>query len=215
MGDRAVSALRFAVAAGLCVIVAGCEAYKIGNPFLPKAKILASADDPKTEVTISPPGRDQVWASKTQPETMKFTLRPFPGDITPGVRINSYTIDWFDINGSAIPGNSIPARTQGISVYLEKGSGATTGGAPVGGGANTAKTIEIPVVTNPVIGFGIQNGFIFDSTSDTYLVRTDGWSQYLSGRVTFSGRDDNGYPVDNVSAYFTLKFTTQSSGSVN
>ncbi len=214
MGDRAVFALQFAVAAGLSLFVGGCDAFKIGNPFLPKAKLLAGVEDSLTTVTIQNV-RGDFFDWKTEPEIMRFTVQPFPNDITPGVRINSYTVEWFDVNGSPILGSIIPSRTQGVSLYLERGKGAGAAGGTTTGSGDTSKVIEIPVVTNPVIDFGKQNGFTFDPTKNSYASRTDNWSQFLTGRVTFSGRDDNGYALDNVSAYFTLRFITNATPSAN
>lgn len=212
MGDRALLALQFAVAAGLSLVVGGCDAFKIGNPFLPKAKLLASVDDSLTTVTIQHV-RGDFFEWKADPEKMKFKVQPFPSDITPGVRINSYAVEWFDNNGSPILGSIIPSRTQGVSIYLERGKGSTAGGTGAAAGGDTSKTIEIPVITNPVVDFGKQNGFIFDPAKNTFAARTDNWSQFLTGKVTFSGRDDNGYALDNVQAYFTLRFITNATPS--
>lgn len=218
MGDRVACALRSAVAVGLSLVVGGCEAFKIGNPFLPKAKLLVTVEDALTTVTIQHV-RGDFFDWKTEPERVRFKLQPFPDDITPGVRINAYRIDWFDSNGSPILGSVIPARTQGVSLYLERGKGTTSGSGGGSGtgtaGGDTSKLIEIPVVTNPVVDFGKQNGFVFDPAKNTFLSRTDNWSQFLTGRVTFSGRDDNGYALDNVVGNFTLRFVTNATPSVN
>lgn len=191
-------------------LLGGCDALRIGNPFLPKANLLASADDATTTVKIEAnQGASGAFKFTVNPTTMKVSLRPFPGDITPGVRINAYSIDWFDMNASPISPNILPPRVQGVSVYLARGGG----GSSTGGRGDTNKQLEIPVVTNPLLDYGISNGFLFNPATQRFGVRTDNWSQYLTGRITFSGRDDNGYPVENLSTNFTLKFETTDTGT--
>ncbi|MBM3267846.1 MAG: hypothetical protein FJZ01_09380 [Candidatus Sericytochromatia bacterium] len=206
--------VRYAVAAGLVVVATGCPAMNPfnGNPFLPRARLLAIADDAETKVKLEQVSSG-VFKQTIEPEQMKFTLRPYPNDITPGVHVNAYKIEWFDMNGVQIDKQIIPPRTQGVGLYLERGSGGGAAGAAGGGGGTTSKSLQIPVVTNPVVDFGRQNGFRFDPAKNTFVERTDAWSQFLTGRVTFSGRDDNGNPLENTQAYFTLRFTTIASAS--
>jgi hypothetical protein len=212
MGDRAVRMLRYAAAAGLFLLVAGCQAYRIGNPFLPQARLLAQSDDAQTTVTLDCASATSFKIT-TSPESMKFTLRPFPADITPGVRIDAYTVDWLDQYGNSAS-SEIPPRTQGLGLYLERGQGAAAGGGgaaggAAGGGGQTAKSINISVVTNPVLEFGKKRGY----QTGTCTARTDDWGQFLTGRVTFSGRDDNGHPLENLQAFFTLRYVTTASAT--
>jgi hypothetical protein len=210
MSDRPVFPLRYAVGAALCLVVGGCQAYQVGNPFLPKSRLLAVADDPTAEVKITNTGGTVFQVVST--EALNFTIRPYPCDLTPGVRINAYVVDWFDINGSPIAGNIIPSRSQGLGIYLNKGVGAGNCGTS-GGGASAERKVSVPVVTNPVVEFGRTNGFVFDTKTNAFLVRTDAWPQFLTGKVTFSGRDDNGNPLENVSAFFSLKYIVSSTAT--
>ncbi|MBM3274929.1 MAG: hypothetical protein FJZ00_07235 [Candidatus Sericytochromatia bacterium] len=212
MSDRAVFPLRYAVGAALCLVVGGCQALQMGNPLLPKARLLATPNTSVTEVKITATGIGSLGSPTfrtEEPQPLEFTLRPFPCDLTPGVRINAYAVDWFDQNGSPIAGSIIPSRTQGVGLYLAKGVGAGNCGS--GGGAGAAEQkVTVPVVTNPVIDFGINNGFVQSARTKEILIRQEAWPQFLTGKVTFSGRDDNGNPLENVAAFFTLKYTLSS-----
>ncbi len=221
--------LRGLLAAAMVGAVAGCQAYSMGNPFLPRARLQAIVEDPTTTVTIMPTSTTN-YTSAVSPQVTRFLLQPVPGDIAPASTITAFSIQWYDIDGATISSQLIPARTQGITVLVPKGvastngtSGSTSGttGSTSGGSATTGANgeVDIPVVTNGVTGYGFDNGFTTDPVQNVAVPRTDQWSQYLTGKVTFSGRDENGWPivgpdgVDPPTAYFQLEFITEASGS--
>ncbi len=219
--------LRGLLAGALVGAVAGCQAYSMGNPFLPRARLQAIVEDPTTTVTITPTSATN-YTTAVAPQVTRFLLQPVPGDIAPASTITAFSIQWYDIDGATISSQLIPPRTQGVTVLVPKGVASTTGstttgttGSTSGSSATTGANgeVDIPVVTNGVTGYGFDNGFTIDPVQNVAVPRTDQWSQYLTGKVTFSGRDQNGWPivgpdgVDPPTAYFQLEFVTLASGS--
>ena len=219
--------LRGLLAAAMVAAVAVCQAYSMGNPFLPRARLQAIVEDPTTTVTITPTSASN-YTDAVSPQVTRFLLQPVPGDIAPASTITAFSIQWYDIDGATISPQLIPLRTQGVTVLVPKGlastngsTGSGTSGSTSGSTATTGANgeVDIPVVTNGVAAYGFDNGFTTDPVQNVAVPRTDPWSQYLTGKVTFSGRDENGWPVvgpdgvDPPTAYFQLEFVTQASGS--
>ncbi|MBU6427685.1 MAG: hypothetical protein KGR26_01620 [Cyanobacteria bacterium REEB65] len=226
---------RMIFAVGAISTVAGCQAFAMGNPLLPRARLQANVEDPTTTITITPTSAKD-FTYTVSPTVTRFLLSPIPGDIAPASTITAYQIQWFDINGATISPSLIPERTQGVSISLPKGlasngttgAGTTTGTTGTGVAPTTGTTgtgtgnsgeVDVPVVSTALTSYGFDNGYTLDPIQNLPVPRSDPWSQYLTGKVIFSGRDDNGWPivgsngVDPVVAYFQLQFVTLASGS--
>lgn len=230
-GRRVAYWVRAGLASACIAAVAGCQAFSMGNPFLPRARLTVVVEDPQVTVTITPTSAT-TFTYTASPQVTRFHLQPVQNDLAPAAQITSYSIQWFDINGATISPSLIPVRTQGISVMLPRGqasvggttggtTGSTAGGTTGVGGSGFDGEVDIPVITNDVTQYGFDNGYTTDPVNNVAVPRTDQWSQYLTGKVTFSGRDENGWPIvgpdgsSPLTADFTLQFVTQASGSAS
>lgn len=198
------------LAAGVLTMTSSCAAFRIGNPLLPQARILVTADPQivKSVITYNQTeGRYQY-----ENPSVKFKMGSYPGDITPGVLFTDYTIKFKDQNGTDINSLLIPSRRLSINLYIPQGGGqgGSTGDAGGSGGATGGSSeIEIPAISESVTRYGIDNGFrnLGTETSPRINQNPDPWNQNIVGEVTFFGRDDNQYPIQAVGT-FTVSFQT-------
>ncbi|MNL39863.1 hypothetical protein D3C87_1621720 [compost metagenome] len=131
---------------------------------------------------------------------MTFTLKSFPGDITPGVLFTDYKIRFLDQKGTEINDTLIPHRQLKATLYVPRGGGSSgTGTAATGG----SEKLEVAAISPSVEQYGILNGF--RSTSGGVSVNYEAWNQNLIGEITFTGRDDNQNIVEAVGT-FTVNF---------
>lgn len=188
-------------------MTASCAAYRIGNPFLPQARILVSAEPQiiKSEITYNP----DEGRFKYENPSVKFKMGSYPGDITPGVLFSEYTIKFKDQNGTEINSLLIPSRRMGLNLYIPRGGGSTGTDAGAGVAAGGSSEIEIPAISESVTRYGIDNGFrnVGTGTSPQISQNPDPWNQNIVGEVTFYGRDDNQYPIQAIGT-FTVSFQT-------
>ena len=205
-------------AIGTTSLISSCSAFKIGNPFLPAARVL---------VTTSPNVLNSVvtYTSSTQQftyqnDTPTFTLSAYPGDITPGVHFTDYSLSFYDQQGTPISDALIPPRQMQIDLYMPRGmasapgtiggtTGTTTGGTPGTTGTGGSGQINIPVLDNTVCHYAVINGFrnVGTDASPSMVINTAPWSQSITGKVTFYGQDDDQYPVQ-AQGTFTVNFQT-------
>lgn len=209
------------LATGVLTLTSSCAAYRIGNPFLPQARILVTAEPQivKSDITYNQgDGRFQY-----QNSNVKFKLGSYPGDITPGVLFTDYTIKFKDQTGTDINSLLIPSRRLSINLYIPRGGGTSggstgggtggsdggTGGGSSGGTSGGSGEVEIPAISESVTRYGIDNGFrnLGTETSPMISQNPDPWNQNIVGEVTFFGRDDNQYPIQAVGT-FTVSFQT-------
>lgn len=188
--------------------MSSCAAYRIGNPFLPAARIMVTAAPAilNSTVTYVASTKDFTYVH----DQASFTLSSYPGDITPGVRFTDYELSFYDQHGTKVSDLLIPSRRMQINLYLPRGGGATSGGATSGGGTSGGSgKVDIPVLNDSVGQYASQNGFRNTGTElqPVMIKNTEPWSQSLSGKVTFYGQDDNMYPVQ-AEGVFTVNFQT-------
>ncbi len=199
-------------------MTSSCAAYRIGNPFLPQARILVIAEPQivTSDITYNPnDGRFQY-----ENTNVKFKMSSYPGDITPGVLFTDYTIKFKDQTGTDINSLLIPSRRLSLNLYIPRGggqsgtTGGTGGGTPTDGGSSGSTSggsseVEIPAISESVTRYGIDNGFrnLGTETSPNISQNPDPWNQNIVGEVTFFGRDDNQYPIQAVGT-FTVSFKT-------
>jgi len=215
MGHPIRRLLGFSVlAAGVLTMTTSCAAFRIGNPLLPQARILVTAEPQivKSDITYSQSeGRFQY-----QNQSVTFKMGSYPGDITPGVLFTDYTIKFKDQTGTDINSLLIPSRRLGINLYIPRGggsssstSGGSSGGDTGAGATGGSSQIDIPAISESVTRYGIDNGFrnLGTETSPNISQNPDPWNQNIVGEVTFYGRDDNQYPIQAVGT-FTVSFQT-------
>lgn len=192
------------LAAGVLTMTASCAAYRIGNPFLPQARILVTADPQIVNSELTYNEDDGRFQYETA--SVNFKLGSYPGDITPGVLFTDYTIKFKDQTGTDINPLLIPTRRLGVNVYIPRGGGS---GGEGGGATGGSSAIEIPAISESVLRYGIENGFrnIGTEASPRMSQNPDPWNQNIVGEVTFFGRDDNQYPIQAVGT-FTVSFKT-------
>ncbi len=201
MGDLTRRLAKGVVFAALVASATACDAFLMGNPFLPKANVLVDAEPQITLMQLTYDFTSGVFTRNAETES-KMLIKPRSGDIMPGVRFTDFRLRFKDNKDQAIDSYLIEEQTLGTAVYIPK----TTGGASGEGG----KAIEIPIVSPQLWEFGIREGFVAGSSNGVagWVPKTDPWPQNLTGVVTFYGKDDNGYPIE-AEGTFTLKFQTE------
>jgi len=192
----------------------GCAAFKMGNPFLPAARIFVT---PNPAVVSCDLTLNQATNQITfQRKNVQFALAPNQGDITPGVNFTDYTLAFQDQSGNNISTLLIPTQRLGVSIYVPPGGGSSGSGtsgssgttAPAGGGSTGGSgAISLPVVQDSVIQYGETYGFRNAGTTSNprFVANNEPWSQNITGVITFYGQDQNQYPIQ-ASGSFTIQY---------
>lgn len=205
MGNLTRRLAQGVMVAALTVTTTSCDAFMIGNPFLPKANVLIDAEPQTTVMKLTYDFNTATFQRDPAAES-KMVIKPRSGDIMPGVTFTDYTLSFKDNKNQEIDSFLIQEQHLGTAVYIPK----TTGGAEGGGGANASgKAIEIPVVSPQLWEYGEREGFQAGSSNGVpgKIPKTEAWAQNLTGVVTFYGKDDNGYPIV-ARGTFTVKYET-------
>lgn len=201
MGDLTRRLAQGAVLAALAATTAACDAFMLGNPFLPKANVLIEAEPQTTVMRITYDYTTHVFQHDTEAES-KLVIKPRSGDIMPGVRFSEYTLRFKDNKGQDISSYLLPEQRLGTAVYIPKTTGEDGG---------QGKAIEIPIVSPQLEKFGESEGFTDGYLTDNVfgkIPKTQAWPQNLTGVVTFYGQDDNGFPIE-AQGTFTVKYVTE------
>lgn len=186
------------LAAGVLVGTTSCT---LGNPFMPKAKILVTAAPQVATAKLTYDETTKLF--KNESDKVTFTLKSFPSDITPGVLFTDYKIRFLDQKGTEINDTLIPHRQLKATLYVPRGGGSNgTGTAATTGGS---EKLEVAAISGAVEQYGITNGF--RSNGGAVVVNGDPWNQNLIGEITFTGRDDNQNIVEAIGT-FTVNFVT-------
>lgn len=196
--------------------VPGCAAFRMGNPFLPAARIFVTPNPAVTSCKLTLNRTTNIITFTAN--NIAFTLAPNSGDITPGVLFTDYTLRYLDQSGTEINSLLIPRQRMGVSMYVPRGGGAATGGSAgaaggaaggsAGGGATGGSgNITIPIVQDAIANYGIKYGFrnAGTDTNRRIVQNPDPWSQNITGEITFFGQDENQYPIQ-ASASFTINY---------
>ncbi len=201
MGDLTRRLAQGAVLAALAATTAACDAFMMGNPFLPKAYVLIDAEPQTTVMKLTYDFTTGSFQRDKEAES-KIVIKPRPGDIMPGVRFTDYKLRYKDNKDQLIDTYLIQEQHLGTAVYIPKTSGTNAQAA-----AN--KAIEIPVVSPQLWEFGESKGFMAGASNGVagFVPTTTPWSQNLVGVVTFYGKDDNGFPIQ-AEGTFTVRFET-------
>jgi hypothetical protein len=204
MGDHTRKLARGAGLAALAASLTACDAFMLGNPFLPKANVLIEAEPQTTVMKLTYDFTTGVFQREPEAQS-KMMIKPRSGDIMPGVHFTNYTLRFKDNRDQLIDSYLLPEQNLGTAVYIPKTAGSTGGSGASGEG----KAIEIPVVSPQLWKFGEENGFVPGVSASTpgWIPKSDPWPQNLTGIVTFYGKDDNGYPIK-AEGTFTVKFET-------
>ncbi|MNX46525.1 hypothetical protein D3C86_770650 [compost metagenome] len=179
-------------------VMLGTTSCTLGNPFMPKAKILVTAEPQTANSKLTYDKKTGLF--KTDSDRVTFTLKSFPGDITPGVLFTDYKIRFLNQLQEEINTTTIPHRELKATLYVPRGGGGT-GTATTGG----SEKIEVVAISSAVEQYGIVNGF--RTNNGEVVVNGEPWSQNLVGEITFTGRDDNQNIVEAVGT-FTVNFQT-------
>jgi len=203
MGNLTRRLAQGVMVAALAATTTACDAFMMGNPFLPKANVLIDAEPQTTVMKLTYDFTNASFQHDSQAES-KMTIKPRSGDIMPGVTFTDYTLRFKDNKNQDIASYLIQEQHLGTAVYIPKTTG--TGGSGGAGGA-AGKAIEIPVVSPQLWEFGEREGFKDGVNNGVAgkVPKTEAWPQNLVGVVTFYGKDDNGYPIV-ASGTFTVKF---------
>lgn len=177
MGSARHMIRRRLAAAGLLVglaAAAGC-ALVPGNPFLPSARLTAFPEPAMIQVNYTYKVKDETITA--EPQEVKYKIRSFPNDGTPGVRIHSYTAEYLDMNSREIPTLFLAKANFGITAYVPPASPQKA----------SEVTLELPVYNQQVRLYGDDLAYSFAGGAS--LNRN--WSHTIMARVTLIGEDDN------------------------
>ncbi len=201
MGDLTRKLAQGLVVVALAATTSACDAFILGNPFLPKANVLIDADPQTTVMKLTYDYTTGAFSREADTES-KMLIKPRSGDIMPGVTFTDYTLRFKDNRSQDIASYLIQEQHLGTAVYIPK----TTGTSAQSG---EGKAIEIPVVSPQLWEFGEREGFKDGSSNGVSgkVPKTEAWPQNLTGVVTFYGKDDNGYKIV-AEGTFTVKFET-------
>lgn len=174
-----------AIGAGCALILAlgavpGCRFFEIGNPILPKARVIAVPAP--TMVTVKAQLRLQDGVIEVSAQDPTITIQSYPRDASPGVLITGYSAEYFDQANNPIPTLVLTKVNFGVAGYLPPASG------------NTPSTVAmtLPIYNQQVRGYAIDQvySFVPEPILNRNLIHT------INCRVTLYGDDDNYNPIE-------------------
>lgn len=153
----------------------GCKFFEIGNPILPKARVLAVPLP--SMVTVKAQLRQTDGVIEVTAQDPVVTVKSYPNDASPGVMFTGYSAEYFDQANNAIPTLVLTKVNFGVTAYLEPASGTQP------------KTVDLslPIYNQQVRGYAIDQvySFVPEPILNRNLIHT------INCRVTLYGEDDN------------------------
>lgn len=166
---------RLGVAAVLVSMTSGCKFFDIGNPFLPEARLMAQAKPTMIEVAYTYRLSDNTM--QASPTDVKIHVAAFPRDATPGVMINAFSAEYFDMTGQSIP-----------SMFLAKSNFALSQYVPPSTASQAASVdLDLPIYSQQVRLYGEKLAYSFAGG----VSLNPNFSHVITCRVTLYGQDDN------------------------
>lgn len=190
MSHRPYKALCAAGALALTLLaLPGCKFFDLGNPFLPKARVVAFPQPSMVSVEATLRLADGI-ITVTAPDPV-ITVQSLALDASPGVQINSYAAEYFDQANNPIPTLVLTKVNFGIAAYLQPASGTPT-----------SVTMQLPIYNQQVQGYAIDQVFSFVPTAvlNRNLIHT------INCRVTLFGQDDNFNEIE-IPFHVPIRFT--------
>jgi hypothetical protein len=180
----AACAMAFALAA-----LPGCKFFDLGNPLLPKARVLAVPNP--TMVSVKAQLRKQDGVIDVQAADPVVTVKSYPRDASPGVLFTGYSAEYFDQANNAIPTLVLTKVSFGVAGYLPPASGANP----------STVDLQLPIYNQQVRGYAIDQvySFVPEPILNRNLIHT------INCRVTLYGEDDNFNPIE-VSLSVPIRF---------
>ena len=168
---------RLLAIAALASLAGGCKFFDLSNPLLPTARLFAQASNPTTMIVAYQYSQQQntIQPTVTLP---KVTVSAYPNDASPGVTINGFSIEYFDMNGQAIPSMFLAKQNTAMTLYVPP-TNATSAAAPI--------EVDLPIYNQQVRLFGATQAYSF--AGQVGFVRN--FSHVISASVTLYGQDDN------------------------
>lgn len=167
---------RAAAAAALFSLAQGCALFPLSNPILPQARLLITPSPNMITVAYTYSQQQQTLTWKPDGAT-KIHIQSYPNDATPGVYINSYSAEYFDMAGKPIPSVLLSKANFGISAYVP----------PSSQNAQKSIDIEMPIYNQQVALYGTSEAYSFGGT----VSLNPNFSHTITARVTLYGEDDN------------------------
>lgn len=160
--------------------VPGCRFFDIGNPILPKARVLGVPSP--SMVTVKAQLRKQDGVIDVQAQDPTITIQSYPRDASPGVLITGYSAEYFDQANNPIPTLVLTKVNFGVAAYLPPASGTSP--------AQT--TLTLPIYNQQVRGYAIDQvySFVPEPILNRNLIHS------INCRVTLYGDDDNYNPIE-------------------
>lgn len=160
--------------------VPGCRFFEIGNPILPKARVLGVPNP--SMVTVKAQLRKQDGVIDVQAQDPTITVQSYPRDASPGVLITGYSAEYFDQANNPIPTLVLTKVNFGIAAYLPPASGTTP----------SQTTLTLPIYNQQVRGYALDQvySFVPEPILNRNLIHT------INCRVTLYGDDDNYNPIE-------------------
>lgn len=166
---------RLGVAAVLVSMTSGCKFFDIGNPFLPEARLMAEASPTMVEVTYTYRLSDNTMQADGSAVTVKVSA--YPRDATPGVMINAFSAEYFDMTGQSIPSMFLAKSNFALSQYVQP----STSGTPA------SRDLTLPIYSQQVRLYGEKLAYSFAGG----VTLNPNFSHVITCRVTLYGQDDN------------------------
>jgi len=152
----------------------GCKLFDLGNPFLPKARVVAFPVP--SMVNVKSTYRRSDNTIETQATDPNITIQSLARDASPGVQINSYSAEYFDQANNPIPTLVLTKVNFGVAAYLP----------PASGSASTVSLL-LPIYNQQVRLYATDQvySFIPEAILNRNLIHS------INCRVTLYGVDDN------------------------
>lgn len=157
----------------------GCKFFDLGNPILPKARIVAVPNP--TMVTVKAQLRQSDGVITVTAVDPVIQLQTLARDASPGVHITAYAAEYFDQANNPIPTLVLTKVNFGVSQYLQPASGSAT-----------SANLQLPIYNQQVRQYGIDQvySFVPEAVLNRNLIHT------INCRVTLFGEDDNFNPIE-------------------
>lgn len=166
-------------AALAAAMLAGCKFFDIGNPLLPKARLVAFPNPSVITVRYTHQPADCI--TTVEAEDAEIEVRTFARDASPGVILQGYTAEYFDQTGVPIASLLISKVNFGVSAYLPPATGQDVEGSRL--------QLTLPIYNQQVSTYGRDQVYVRPCTNSADLNRQ--LIHTINCRVTLFGIDDN------------------------
>lgn len=160
--------------------LSGCAVLNIGNPLWPEGRYLLTAEP--NLVNLKYEFSAQAGSLNVTVTEPVFTLRAYPGDAAPGLKVTEYSAEYLDMTGRPVSSLFIARTKLGAGAYLLPQAPNLE--------ANPPLSIALPAYNQQVRLFGQSQVFEYDSQGQIRREAKE-FSHLLTCRIKLYGTDDN------------------------